>query len=757
MAGSNAVSRGVPRRILQGDGPSVPVISASAIPTIQYSSGNAKALQQFSRDLFSISNQFEDQQDQQVAAEAKSAGAIAGAGGDFKLQDYGTIRGRNFNEAAITTFATTLDTQGIQKMADLQNQFWNDPAGLKAGADNYINGVAQQLEKTSPEQAAAYRSRMTVRSIPAVEGAKDTAYKLTRSQADAALVENESAVRSEMKQHAADLFSDNPDRSRAATNAIGVVQNEYMKIYTANDPTTGKPLYNPEEIAIAKKKFADLTMTQGVLSWFDEQPDKAGAYMKIVNGDFKFNIDQNNSQVKFTNATQGKIRDLPVSQKWFDMTSAAAAATSGDVAIKIVSGGQQPVGLAALGKHTGSERHDVGPDGTSNTADIILQRNGKDVLPGEDPGLYAKFMENAAAAGFTGIGHYPWGIHIGMGSKAAWGPNTRENTLDPLFGAAIRKGWSEQGSLPSTPEKRSVSLADTISPGAYNSLDAEMRARIGFMNGIKEKEQTVQNKALSDAQERNSFEFFNRVYTAGSTDPTTGQPIRPMTQGEVTEGVRQGLLKPNDGQAIIKAMTTDRPQISDEPTLRDIQNRIYAGEDMYTTIIGAGDKLASKDAADLLGKNQSVVRGKNGEFSNDQKYYFNTLQDRLGQTGLFDKFDQGKADRKAMALDEYRRRVLDPANTDSPSTISNDIAARSTMESAAMDQTALHSMIVPRFAVTVPGQYRIDVQQSAKQLYAAKNAGKLTDAEFLREIANMKQWDELQTSIAKQAPAPKAK
>jgi len=188
MAGSNALSRGVPRRLLQGDGPSVPVIGAGQIPTIQYSSGNAKALQQFSRDLFSLGNQFEDQLDAQAEAESSTAGAVAGASGNFELQTYGTIRGRAFNKAAVETFAANLDTGAMVKLNQLQQQYYNDPEKLQSEWSSYQAGVASELQKRSPQEAIAFQNRNTIRGMPAVEAARDERFRMTRSEADAALI-----------------------------------------------------------------------------------------------------------------------------------------------------------------------------------------------------------------------------------------------------------------------------------------------------------------------------------------------------------------------------------------------------------------------------------------------------------------------------------------------------------------------------------------------------------------------------------------
>jgi hypothetical protein len=139
-------------------------------------------------------------------------------------------------------------------------------------------------------------------------------------------------------------------------------------------------------------------------------------------------------QVQFIDETGGKIRDKPIQGWVHDGLARAAAATDPRIAIKVVSGGQNPLGVG--GKRTGSTRHDHG-----NAADIVLVVDGKPVLPNENKALYAAFFRNAAANGFTGLGHYSWGVHVGGGAQAVWGPDKTSKTLDPEFAKAAAEGW----------------------------------------------------------------------------------------------------------------------------------------------------------------------------------------------------------------------------------------------------------------------------------------------------------------------------
>lgn len=149
----------------------------------------------------------------------------------------------------------------------------------------------------------------------------------------------------------------------------------------------------------------------------------------------------------------GPTRQLPVSGQYLEQLMEAVKRTDPALTIDITSAGQVPEGTP--GPRTGSNRHDVDHTGHSHTSDLVLVRDGKPIRPGDDEALYARFLQNAAAAGFTGLGHYDWGVHVGGGSKAMWGPTTGSGSINPTFAQAINAGWSGQWAgapLPTGPE-----------------------------------------------------------------------------------------------------------------------------------------------------------------------------------------------------------------------------------------------------------------------------------------------------------------
>lgn len=149
-------------------------------------------------------------------------------------------------------------------------------------------------------------------------------------------------------------------------------------------------------------------------------------------------------------ALDGKTRDKPVADDYLSALDSVLKATDPRLGARIVSAGQDPKGSG--GKRTGSTRHDVDHTGHSHTSDLVLTLDGQEIRPGDNKALYAKFLRNAAPK-FPGIGHYDWGVHIGDGSLAMWGPDKTSKSIDPIFAKAISDGRSGK----SMPERKKVS------------------------------------------------------------------------------------------------------------------------------------------------------------------------------------------------------------------------------------------------------------------------------------------------------------
>lgn len=728
--------------------------SGSAIPTIQFSTGRASALANFSRTLFGLSAQFEDQLDAQAEAEASKEGAIAGLAGNTEEQTYETIRGRAYNKAMLETAVTSLDTKAMIGMAKLQQQYYDDPIGLERATNDFLGGMSEEVEKFAPGAGASFRARQASRALPAVEQARDTKFKLTKDEADARLIEHEAATIGNIKKNAQGLFSSNPAQSSAASMAVAQSFSDYMRTYDAVDPITGRPLYSESDKAKARVYIKDKITSEATLSWFDAQPDKAAAYLKAQDPDFKFNINlpaekAGNISYDMKGKRQQKVQ--PQVMSWLETATGAMGPGIGAV---ITSGGQpsaQDLRDARLrgvnvGQRTGSVRHDHG-----GAADVVLTVNGKRVTPAQNPALYKQFVENAAAAGAPGIGHYSWGVHVGGGGKAAWGPDTTDDTLDPEYAAAIGRGRGKKGSLKLGEAKEfNVPLKSAMSETAWNNLDSEMRQRITFMNTQANQARLNEERATKAEQDAAEVEVATRIYAAGKDDPATNQKVKPITELEITGLARDGLLEPSKAAAFIKAISTEKPPRSDDATYGDLQRRMWNGDDVQDDILNASDRLTVEDRNSLLSKNREL-RSAEGSLSTEAQRQYQALGGLLKAPGQFGQIDQNQNMRSYEAQQEFLSRYNKRDETgESLPDIVRDIKGRFYLDMTSYTGSALDALGLPRFSIAGDRPRSVNVAETAKALLAAKQKGSLLEDDYQEQIRLLKSWDQGQKALAEQ-------
>lgn len=701
---------------------------ASSIPRIQYSTGAAKALADFSFSMFQMSGRVEDNLDQQAKAEATVEGATDGAAGGFELRDYTTIRNRAYNQAGIQTFVSTLETKSIFGTAEIQRQYANDPEGMEAALAQYNRGIAGELNRISPSAGAVYMQRSAMRTVPAIEAARDARFALTQDQANAALIESQVALDAELTTHSANLFSNNPARSQAAAHALQVVGNEIMRVYDAVDPVSGKPLYSASEKAKARAAFNERVFETATLSWFDAQDDKAAAYTRFIEGDFSFDLDVKPASVPIIDMTAGKIRDKPISEDVRNRISTAAIATDPNISIGLVSGGQDATGP----NRTGSHRHDNGGAG-----DIVLIRDGKQVTPVEDPELYARFLENAAAAGFTGIGHYSWGVHVGGGSKAAWGPSTTSRDLDPTFGAAIARGRANP--LDTSGGVQSIDMRKAMSPAAMSRIEAQMKSRITFQNAQADRAERAEEQANTERQEV-GFTILTHAYLNGGSQ----EGVEPLSQDMVQTMLERQEISWAQARQALKWMATPAPDTSDQTVFEELQRRMYSGEDISAEIQASLGQLSKADASTLLSKNQGMNSEKSSTMTEEERGYLSMIRSSITPEGLSAKFDEGAPMRAFNAQDEYRKRI---AEGEDPSTVARDVIERSRASELGFNDANLKRMLRPRFAVSSGSDGRIDVRATALALEAAKTSGTISEASYRRQKALIMDWARLQKEL----------
>lgn len=756
---------GVPRQILQGQRGRVGVTPGSAVPRIQFSTGMAKVLQDFSFDMFQASGRMEDALDQQAQAEAGVEGAAAGSQPGFELRDYKTLRGRAFNAAGIDTYVATMETRQIEAMAGFHRQFWNDPDGLASASRQYNEGVAAEMDKISPGAGAMYRQRAVTRAQPMIEAARDEHYRMTVDQANAALISSQVALDSEIKTYSADLFSDNPDRSGAAAAALQIVAQEQMKIYNAVDPITGRPLYSETERAKARQDLNDRVFTEATLSWFDAQPDKAEAYTKFMEGDFAFEAVGTGPNFAGMPADVGSAISA-ASQKYdIDPNHMAAIA-------KLESGfnpnaknpNSTASGLFQFIKSTAAQY------GLTNPLDPFASADAAGRMMAENSRALANVLGRMPGVGELYLAHQQ-----GIGGATALLRNAGANVIDALSGIYSRERATQAVKLNggnvnmtagefankwiSKAEKAAgqsgatrVEMRRAITPQAQAALDAEMRARIGFANTQRDRAEREEAERIEQEQKFNSFEMTDRLYNGGKPD-SNGNIIPPLTRPQILEAVATQSISTSVGEAMIKALAEPPAVQSDREVHTEALRRMYTGEDIYSYVLENKGNLSTEDASSLLSKNQSLNVTAEGGLSPNQKFQYDRLEDLLTPDTMMAQIDPGSEARKFEALDEFRTRVLKEG--EDPREVSRDLSMRAARDMENIAGNQLDKLAFPMFAKVIPGSGQIDIQATAQAIGKAHGQGRISDENFARQKTLLRQWATLQERLGRKAATAK--
>lgn len=697
-------------------------IAASAqIPRIQFSSGAARLLQNFSDKVFAIGGQLNDQLDQAAAAEAAEEGAIVGASpGGFEKQSYETIRGRAFNQAAVSSFMTTIETNMIGKVAELERQYSNDPAALKTALDNYGRGFSNEIQKVHPAAAAVLSQQYQMRSLPAVERARDARFKLTRDKADASLIGSQVAIQAELKKISADLFSDNPTRSALASQQVAALRAQIMGVYNATD-ADGKPLYSAAQKAEANQKFLGEVMESASLSWFDNQPDSTAAYFKFIEGDFSIKLNspgiiQSGDDITayMVEGKQGAAHAglKPSFRKRFAslMSTAPPAIRNG---LKLFSGHrsiahQRELWNDALAKYgTAQEaRKWVAPPGKSKHgtgAAGDLSFNGVR-LDQADSEARQWVHENAPKHGLNfRLENEPWHVEV-----------------DEAF--------EEQGS------DAEIDIRSMLDPAKVKQIEGAMRERIRFDNSQTDRDD---RKEQEETLEQQRFAHFALVDALANGDPAVDRNMIKVT-------VDNKVISPDMGRAMLASIAKENAPETNEVVRKELLARMELGENVQSEILRQKDQFTNEDFRQLLGDNRRLnMATKGGEFTEVQDFYFKRLSSALrGGGGPLEQFDPTSARRKMNALTEYRHRVLE---NEVPEEVMRNILDRAERDGISFATGRLATMLTPRFAVVDPvNSGKIDIQASSAGLMNAFKGKQISESAFNRQVELLREWQRLQ-------------
>jgi len=304
----------------------------------------------------------------------------------------------------------------------------------------------------------------------------------------------------------------------------------------------------------------------------------------------------------------GKTRNRPVTKQYVQRLVGTLQAIDPGLGAVVRSAGQAPEGTG--GPRTGSARHDAVHKGASDTSDIVLTADGKQVRPGNNKVLYAKVVKELAAAGFTGMGNYSWGIHVGGGKAVFWGPDGNSATADPLLSAAYKAGRSRQeGGFDFDP------IFSDISFERRAVLRAQAKSDAKVLNGNKMR--IVSQGIVDDLISRHGNDFAAarkevREGTSGLLLDTTLTRIdqrraelaadRNFNREEQDELDLQVVQEKAD--AIYETTTSKQTAIAEAMKLKGTQRK-----DVIAQLTQRFDRDANIAAKDLLGDSLKVFDG----------------------------------------------------------------------------------------------------------------------------------------------------
>lgn len=258
------------------------------LPTVTFDTGTVQLFTTLTQALAQSAESVNRRLDRQAGEQGRLAGIKAGATGSREnvptLQDAATIRGRAFNQAAITTFTARLESTSRQRINDMFAKNADNPAELEKALEAYQMGVSTKLTQMIPEVAAAFDTNFPLWAQPFINKASNIAFKKAVGSAKQAIGAREAQLNRDLLAIGADLSDPDPNIQTAAMNAI-IAQRVAIEVVLAQtDPRTGAPLFAPDVAAIVRKRNDDAIKKSWVRGWYSKQKNKSAAYLKWRRG-----------------------------------------------------------------------------------------------------------------------------------------------------------------------------------------------------------------------------------------------------------------------------------------------------------------------------------------------------------------------------------------------------------------------------------------------------------------------------------------
>lgn len=271
-------------------GPRTSNVPGSAAPAV------TSAADVFAKGMYGISESINDRLDKQAAADAALEGSKAGRDPNVQMRDPTTIAGASFNRAATTSYLTNIEITGRQAVRDIYSKNSANPQELQKGFDAWLSGTMKSMEEIAPHVSREFKMRYQAWTAPYMRRATSNYEQNFRENAYGLSAFMESEAAKDIDMAAGDLFSSDPVAKQQATVLLGdhiATVGRAMR----QQAELGEPLA-PQMIASREQQIIQRAASQGVKSWFQQQPDKANAFLQWKTGNLKLQLPQPDGTLK---------------------------------------------------------------------------------------------------------------------------------------------------------------------------------------------------------------------------------------------------------------------------------------------------------------------------------------------------------------------------------------------------------------------------------------------------------------------------
>lgn len=262
-----------------------PEARVAQVPEVRISFGAAKGFADLASTFATFADQAQEQRDRIAVTEAKRAGMVAGATGTPKLrEDKWTLTGSAYNDAALQTYANTIEAKARTKFAQFAAENAADPTSYQRSAAPYASGIVDEVRSVAPWLAPLFEQKFQSIMVSDVTQIRTKQTAVLRDEQKARIHTLEDVIHRNIDATAGRLFSDDPT---VATSWLVQASGDWNRVSMMYDQIgpDGQPLMTREAKAKARTAYWDRVYASGLKAWVDQQTDKTAAFRAISTGD----------------------------------------------------------------------------------------------------------------------------------------------------------------------------------------------------------------------------------------------------------------------------------------------------------------------------------------------------------------------------------------------------------------------------------------------------------------------------------------